>query len=68
MIANQLTKEYLLAKYAEVKEALKESERKYDANRRSVKKRETFQWIASRYHLMEDILYDLGIEFDDLEN
>lgn len=58
-------KDYLLLKYSEVKRELGKAETEYNRNRKSIKKREEFQWVAAQYHILQDILYDLHIEYDD---
>lgn len=55
--------------YAEVVKALKEAETDYNANRRSIKKRETFQFVAAQEMELSELCGKLGIELwnDDME-
>lgn len=48
--------------YAEVVKALKEAETDYNANRRSVKKREEFQFVAAQEMELSELCRKLGIE------
>lgn len=61
--------EIIRKEYAEVVMALKEAETKYNANRRSVKKRETFQFVAAQEMELSELCGKLGIELwnDDME-
>lgn len=55
--------------YAEVVKALKEAETDYNANRRSVKKREEFQFVAAQEMELSELCRKLGIELwnDEME-
>ncbi len=55
--------------YAEVVQALREAENDYNADKRSVKKRETFQFVAAQEMELSDLCGKLGIELwnDDME-
>lgn len=61
--------EIIRKEYAEVVRALKEAEALYNANKRSVKKRETFQFVAAQEMELSDLCGKLGIELwnDDME-
>lgn len=48
--------------YAEVVKALREAETDYNANRRSVKKREEFQFVAAQEMELSELCRKLGIE------
>lgn len=58
-------KEYLIKKYNDITKALNEAEEEYNSNRRSVKKREIYAFVAAQQLLICDILIDMGIEYDD---
>lgn len=55
--------------YAEVVQALKETENAYNTDKRSVKKRETFRFVAAQEMELSDLCVKLGIELwnDDME-
>ena len=55
--------------YAEVVKALKEAETDYNANRRSVLKREEFQFVAAQEMELSELCRKLGIELwnDEME-
>lgn len=55
--------------YVEVVRALKEAETEYNATRRSVKKRETFQFVAAQEMQLSELYGKLGIELwnDDMK-
>lgn len=61
--------EIIRKEYAEVVIALKEAETEYNANKRSVKKRETFQFVAAQEMELSELCGKLGIELwnDDME-
>lgn len=61
--------EIIRKEYAEVVKALKEAEVAYNVNKRSVKKRETFQFVAAQEMELNDLCGKLGIELwnDDME-
>jgi len=61
--------EIIRKEYAEVVQALKEAENDYNADKRSVKKRETFQFVAAQEMELSDLCVKLGIELcdDDME-
>lgn len=54
--------EIVRKEYAEVANALKEAEAEYNANRRSIKKRETFQFVAAQEMELSELCGKLGIE------
>ncbi len=54
--------EIIRKEYAEVIEALNEAETEYNADKRSVKKRETFQFVAAQEMELSDLCGKLGIE------
>lgn len=68
MDANEIIK-IIRKEYAEVVKALKEAETDYNANRRSVKKRETFQFVAAKEMELSELCDKLGIELwnDDMK-
>ncbi len=61
--------EIIRKEYAEVVKALKEAEVAYNADKRSVKKRETFQFVAAQEMELSDLCVKLEIELwnDDME-
>ncbi len=61
--------EIICKEYTEVVQALKEAENAYNADKRSVKKRETFQFVAAQEMELSDLCNKLGIELwnDDME-
>lgn len=61
--------EIIREEYAEVVKALKEVETAYNEDRRSVKKREAFQFVAAQEMELSDLCGKLGIELwnDDME-
>ncbi len=61
--------EIIRKEYAEVVQALKEAETAYNADKRSVKKRGTFQFVAAQEMELSDLCEKLGIELwnDDME-
>ncbi len=61
--------EIIRKEYTEVVQALKEAENDYNADKRSVKKRETFQFVAAQEIELSDLCGKLGIELwnDDIE-
>lgn len=61
--------EIIRKEYAEVVIALKEAETEYNANKRKVKKRETFQFVAAQEMELSELCGKLGIELwnDDME-
>lgn len=61
--------EIIRKEYAEVIKALKDAETDYNANRRSVKKREAFQFVAGQEMELSELCGKLGIELwnDDME-
>lgn len=68
MDANQMI-EIIRKEYVKVVKALKEAETDYNANRRSVKKRDTFQFVAAQEMELSELCGKLGIELwnDDME-
>lgn len=54
--------EIIRKEYAEVIEALNEAETEYNADKRSVKKRETFQFVVAQEMELSDLCGKLGIE------
>ncbi len=61
--------EIIRKEYTEVVKALREAENAYNADKRSVKKRETFQFVAAQGIELSDLCGKLGIELwnDDIE-
>ncbi len=61
--------EIIRKEYVEVVKALKEAETDYNANRRSVKKREEFQFVAAQEMELSELCRKLGIELwnDEME-
>jgi len=61
--------EIIRKEYAEVVQTLKEAENTYNADKRSTKKRETFQFVAAQEMELSDLCNKLGIELwdDDME-
>ncbi len=61
--------EIIRKEYAEVVQALREAENAYNADKRSVKKRERFQFVAAQEMELSDLCGKLGIELwnDDME-
>lgn len=61
--------EIIRKEYAEVVKALKEAESEYNSNKRSVKKREAFQFVAAQEMELSELCGKLGIELwnDNLE-
>ncbi len=57
--------EIIRKEYAEVVRALKEAETEYNANKRSGKKRETFQFVAAQEMELSELCGKLGIELSD---
>lgn len=53
--------------YAEVVEALKKAEQEHNADKRSVKKREVYQFIAAQEMELTELCNKLGIELWDEE-
>lgn len=51
--------------YTEVVKALNEAEKEYDRDKRSIKKRETYQFISAQEMVLEDLCCELGIELYD---
>lgn len=48
--------------YKEIRIALDEAEQEYNSDKRSIKKRETYQFIAAQEMIVNDICNELGIE------
>ena len=61
MDINKFT-EIVRKEYSEVANALKVAEAEYNANRRSIKKRETFQFVAAQEMELSELCGKLGIE------
>ena len=51
--------------YAEVVKALNEAEKEYDQDKRSTKKRETYQFVLAQEMILDDLCCELGIELYD---
>lgn len=51
--------------YAEVLDALNKAEKEYDRDKRSIKKRETYQFISAQEMVLEDLCCELEIELYD---
>lgn len=65
MVDNMDTKkmiEIIRKEYAEVVKTLKEAETEYNTNKRSIKKRETFQFVAAQEMELSELCGKLGIE------
>ncbi len=50
--------------YVEIVKSLNEAEKEYNADKRSVKKREVYQFIAAQEMLLSDLCEKLDIELD----
>lgn len=48
--------------YKEIRIALDEAEQEYNSDKRSVKKREVYQFVAAQEMIVNDICNELGIE------
>lgn len=61
--------EIIRQEYAEVVQALNEAEMAYNADKRSIKKRETFKFVAAQEMELSELCGKLGIELwnDDME-
>lgn len=51
--------------YAEVSKALEKAEKEYDRDKRSIKKRETYQFISAQEMILDDLCCELEIELYD---
>lgn len=51
--------------YAEVVKALNEAEKEYDRDKRSTKKRETYQFISAQEMILNDLCCELEIKLYD---
>lgn len=58
----------ILEYYAECLKAEEEAEKAYDADKRSVRKREQYQWCAAQVMALEELMTELDIDYDDLED
>lgn len=48
--------------YKEIRIALDEAEQEYNSDKRSIKKREVYQFVAAQEMIVNDICNELGIE------
>lgn len=51
--------------YAEVVKALNEAEKEYNCDKRSTKKRETYQFISAQEMILDDLCCELEIDLYD---
>lgn len=58
----------ILEYYAECLKAEEKTEKAYDEDRRSVRKREQYQWCTAQVMALEELMCELGIDYDDLED
>lgn len=58
----------ILAYYAECLKAEEEAEKAHDADKRSVHKREVYQWCSAQVMALEELMTELDIDYDDLED
>lgn len=55
----------ILAYYAECLKAEEESEKAYDADKRSVKKREVYQYCFAQVEALEELMEKLDIDYEE---
>lgn len=55
----------ILAYYAECLKAEKETEKAYDADKRSVRKREQYQWCTAQVMALEELMEKLDIDYEE---
>lgn len=60
----QKIKEY----YAECLKAEEEAEKAHDMDKRSVHKREVYQYCFAQVEALEELMTELDIDYDDLED
>ena len=56
---------FIRQEYAEVVEALRKAEQEHNADKRSVKKREIFQFVAAQEMELTELCQKLGIQLYD---
>lgn len=57
----QKIKEY----YAECSKAAEEAEKAYDEDKRSVRKREVYQWCSAQVEALEELMEKLDIDYEE---
>lgn len=59
----------IIRMYNETAEALNKAEKEYDRDKRSTKKRETYQFVSAQEMILDDLCCELEIELydDDFE-
>jgi hypothetical protein len=55
----------ILAYYAECLKAEEEAEKAYDADKRSVKKREVYQYCFAQVEALEELMEKLDIDYEE---
>lgn len=55
----------ILAYYAECVKAAEETEKAYDADKRSVRKREQYQWCSAQVMALEELMEELDIDYEE---
>jgi len=58
----------ILEYYAECLKAEEEAEKAYDEDRRSVRKREQYQWCSAQVMALEELMDKLDIDYDYMED
>lgn len=58
----------ILEYYAECLKAEEEAEKAYDTDKRSVHKREVYQWCFAQVEALEELMEKLDIDYDNLED
>ena len=64
-ITNETITNVMRKHYNEIRTALDEAEQEYSFYKRSVKKRETYQFIAAQEMIINEICSEIGIELTD---
>lgn len=55
----------ILAYYAECSKAAEEAEKAYDADKRSVRKREVYQWCSAQVEALIELMCELDIDYEE---
>lgn len=55
----------ILEYYAECLKAEEEAEKAYDADKRSVRKREVYQWCSAQVEALEELMEKLDIDYEE---
>lgn len=55
----------ILAYYAECLKAEEEAEKAYDKDKRSVRKREVYQWCSAQVEALEELMEKLDIDYEE---